>query len=78
VVEVDRIKRRCTEFSVSLAAAAIQFAAAHPAVVSVCLGASSVAQQQQNFISAAEVIPADFWTALRADGVIQDWAPTPA
>ena len=78
VVEVDRIKRRCAEFSVSLAAAAIQFAAAHPAVVSVCLGASSVAQQQQNFISAAEVIPADFWTALRADGVIQDWAPTPA
>lgn len=78
VERVERLRRHCTAFGVTLTAAAIQFAGAHPAVASVCLGASSVAQQESNLACVSERIPAGFWAALRSDGLVEDWAPTPA
>jgi D-threo-aldose 1-dehydrogenase len=68
----------CRDFGVSLPAAAIQFVGAHPSVVSVCLGARTLEQQQANYRFATEAIPTEFWAALRDSGLIADWAPTPA
>lgn len=67
----------CNEFGVNLPAAAIQFAGAHPNVVSVCLGARTLEQQQANYRFAQEAIPAEFWSTLRDRGLIATWAPTP-
>jgi D-threo-aldose 1-dehydrogenase len=75
--QVDRLDAVCHEFGVSLPAAAIAFAGAHPAVVSVCLGATTIAQQTANARAAEEVIPTEFWAALHERGLIEDWAPTP-
>lgn len=75
--KVSEISTVCTEFGVSLPAAAIQFTAAHPAVTSVCIGASNIKQIENNYKFAAEVIPLEFWSELRKKNLISDWAPTP-
>jgi D-threo-aldose 1-dehydrogenase len=75
--KVSEINRVCEEFGVSLPAAAIQFATAHPAVASVCIGASKVGQIESNHAYATEAIPLDFWSSLREKNLISDWAPTP-
>ena len=75
--KVSEINDACREYGVSLPAAAIQFVSAHPAVTSVCIGASNVEQIKSNHRYAAEVIPLEFWDALRKRNLISDWAPTP-
>lgn len=70
VRRVQAIEEVCSAHSVQLGAAAIQFAAAHPAVTSVCLGASSVAQQQQNYSWVDAEIPDSFWQDLAQSGLV--------
>jgi len=60
---------------VSLPAAAIQFAASHPAVASVVLGAASAAEVEQNIASFTQIIPADFWSELKQKGLLPEPAP---
>ncbi len=75
--KVTAINDVCAEFGVSLPAAAIQFVSAHPAVTSVCIGASNIEQIKNNYRFAAERIPLEFWGELRKKNLISDWAPTP-
>jgi len=72
-----KIQLVCKEFGVSLPAAAIQFSAAHPAVVNVCLGARNLEQWDQNFAYLNETIPNDFWQKLVKQGLLREDAPIP-
>lgn len=75
--KTQKIQSVCNEFGVSLPAAAIQFAAAHPAVVNICLGARDLDQWNKNFTYLREKIPTDFWQSLRQQRLIREDAPTP-
>ena len=67
----------CDEFSVPLAAAAIQFPMAHPAVVSCVVGTRTAAQFAQNQAWFDQPIPEALWHALRDRGLIDPRAPLP-
>jgi len=72
-----RIEAICDRYDVPLQAAAVQFVKAHPAVTSLVIGAES-AQQLAGTVTALQTpIPADFWSDLRAAGLIDAQAPTP-
>jgi len=72
VEKARRIGDVCARFGVELPAAAIAFAAAHPAVESVVLGASSVDQVRQNAARASVEVPPALWDALVAEGLLRD------
>lgn len=73
-----RIEAICTSHGVPLPAAALQFAASHPAVTSICLG-SRTPEQQQNSAEFLELsIPEQLWQDLRDNGLLRADAPTPA
>ncbi len=72
-----RLTEIAATFGVPPAAAALQFAAAHPAVASVLVGASSADELAEDVRLSQIPIPAQFWDALvRADLVRFD-APWP-
>ena len=76
---VDRtaaIERVCAEHGVPLRAAALQFPLAHPAVDIVVAGAQDVAQWRDSRAMLAQPVPAAFWQALRAQGLLPEEAPT--
>jgi D-threo-aldose 1-dehydrogenase len=73
-----RIEAVCTRHGVKLAAAALQFPLAHPAVCSVIPGALSVAEVTQNVGHLQRAIPADLWAELRHEGLLDPAAPVPA
>jgi D-threo-aldose 1-dehydrogenase len=75
--QVRRIQDVCARHGVPLPAAALQFAAAHPAVSSVCVGSRNQAQQAGTVELFDEAIPREFWNDLRAEGLLRDDAPTP-
>ena len=68
----------CTLHGVSLPAAALQFALAHPAVTAVVLGAVTPAEFEANLQAAQVDIPAQLWADMRASGLIDPQAPQPA
>lgn len=68
---VRALEEVCNAHSVALGAAAVQFASAHPAVATVCLGASSVTQQEQNYHWAEANIPEAFWRDLVQSGLVE-------
>ncbi|WP_280151262.1 aldo/keto reductase [Piscinibacter sp. XHJ-5] len=74
---VHRLHQSCEEFGVPLAAAALQFPLAHPAVVSCIPGARSEAELQQILGWAALDIPRSLWTTLQQRGLIAPHAPLP-
>ena len=74
---VAAIEKVCDEFSVPLAAAALQFPLAHPCVVSVIPGMSSARRIQQTIDLANYSIPSDFWESLRSSGLVDERAPLP-
>jgi D-threo-aldose 1-dehydrogenase len=67
----------CHAHGVPLRAAALQFAAAHPAVDVVLLGAQTVAQWDDGVQMMRHAIPHQFWYALRAQGLLPVDAPVP-
>lgn len=75
--KVARIEVVCAEFGVPLPAAALQFVVAHPAIPSFCAGTRTVAQLRQNLDWFSHPIPAEFWAALKAKGLLREDAPTP-
>jgi D-threo-aldose 1-dehydrogenase len=77
VERVAAIERVCGEFAVLLAAAALQFPRAHPAVACVLPGARSAAEFDENLRLARHPIPAEFWRALRDRGLVDACAPLP-
>ncbi len=72
------IESVCQEFDVPLKAAAIQFPAAHPAVVNTLVGAGNAAQLQENTQLFEHPIPPECWAALKAQGFIREDAPVPS
>ena len=74
---VAALTATCTAFGVPLAAAALQFPLAHPAVVTVLPGLRSRAEVEATLELAACPIPAALWDALRDRGLLRADAPTP-
>jgi D-threo-aldose 1-dehydrogenase len=67
----------CERHGTTLPAAAIAFPLAHPAVLSVCVGARSAEQIEQNASLYREAISPDLWVELKADGLLRKDAPVP-
>lgn len=78
IKRVAALEAVCTEFAVPLPAAALQFPAAHPAVVSVIAGCASAAEVGQARAWMDEPIPAGFWATLKSRGLLSAQAPCPA
>lgn len=76
--KVQGIEAVCKAHGVSLAAAALQFPLAHPAVVSIIPGASSAIEVKQNIASVESMIPAAFWSDLKARNLIDTASPVPS
>ncbi len=77
VRKVAAIESHCAEFGIPLAAAALQFPLAHPAVASVIPGIGNVRRIDQTLDLFATEIPDDFWGALLKHELIRGDAPTP-
>ena len=78
MARVAAIEAVCAEHDVPLPAAALQFVMAHPAVASFVAGTRTVEQLRRNLDWFAHPVPPEFWTALKARGLLRENAPTPA
>jgi D-threo-aldose 1-dehydrogenase len=72
-----RLEAVCRRHDVPLAAAALQFPLAHPAVASVVAGARSRAEVEVNVGLLGLPIPRDFWQELGAESLLPEAAPLP-
>ncbi|MGJ8630603.1 MAG: aldo/keto reductase [Glaciecola sp.] len=77
IARVSKIEDLCAEFKISLAAAALQFPLAHPAVVSTIPGLSSASRVTSTVQQMQETIPQEFWTALHESQLLDENAPVP-
>jgi D-threo-aldose 1-dehydrogenase len=77
VAKVRRIEDIAARHNVPLAAAALQFVLAHPQVASVIPGIDSAARVEATIDLYQTLIPPDFWSELRHDGLLQRECPTP-
>ena len=75
--KVHEIERICTKMSVSLGAAAVQFALGHPAVVAVMPGPRWPEQIRAVYRWFQETIPVDFWGALKQARLLTANTPIP-
>jgi D-threo-aldose 1-dehydrogenase len=78
VARVNAIEAVCDSHRVPLAAAALQFPLAHPAVAAVIPGPRNVEEFHANVRLLRYPIPAALWSDLRAAGLLHPHAPTPA
>jgi len=74
---VADLRRVCAVHGVPLAAAALQFPLAHPAVVTVVAGMATPDEVRANAGLMRFPIPAALWTALKTEGLLRQDAPTP-
>ena len=74
---VRRIEGICKVYDVPLIAAALQFPFGHQAVASVIPGARSIEEVQGNVKLLETPIPADFWSEIKAEGLLIEKAPVP-
>lgn len=72
-----RIADVCELHGTTLPAAALAFPLAHPAVVSVCVGARSPEQIERNADLYREAIAPELWRELQAEGLVRADAPVP-
>jgi D-threo-aldose 1-dehydrogenase len=77
VARVARLKSACEAKGVSLAAAALQFPLAHPAVVSVVAGAVYAREVAANAANLDAAIAPKVWERLKAEGLLDAMAPIP-
>lgn len=71
-----RIADVCEAHGVTLPQAAMAFPLFHPAVAGIVAGPRSAAEARRNAESFGTAIPAPLWSDLRAEGLIDDRAPT--
>ena len=74
----ERLRQVAARHGVDLAAAALQFGAAHPVVSATIPGASSPGHLRRNATLMEMAIPAAFWQELVAEGLLAPEAPLPA
>jgi D-threo-aldose 1-dehydrogenase len=72
-----RIEAVCGRHGVSIAAAALQFPLAHPAVASVVTGMRSADEVHANIAHCRATIPDAFWQELKHERLIASGAPVP-
>jgi len=77
VARVDAVRGVCDRHQVPLAAAALQFPLAHPAVAAIIPGPRSVAEFEANLRLLRYPIPAALWADLRDAKLLHPDAPTP-
>ena len=75
---VRRIEAVCARHKVPIAAAALQFPLGHPMVATMIPGAVSPAEVGRNFALMAQPIPADLWSELKHEGLLDKRAPVPS
>ncbi len=75
--KVRRIEAVCRDHDVPLAAAALRFVVAHPAIPCFMAGTRTVEQLDRNLAWFDHPIPAAFWADLKARGLLRQDAPTP-
>jgi D-threo-aldose 1-dehydrogenase len=75
--KAGRIQAVCQRHGASLAATALQFPLAHPAVVAVIPGGAKPEEVTSNLGYFGEAVPAAVWAELKAEGLIEADAPTP-
>ena len=68
----------CERHGTTLPAAALAFPLAHPAVVSVCVGARSAEQMRRNAALYGAAIAPELWTELKSQGLVRADAPVPS
>lgn len=73
----ERLRKVAARHNVDLAAAALQFGAAHPVVAATIPGASSPDHLRRNAALIDTAIPAQFWQELLAEGLVPEEAPLP-
>lgn len=78
VTRAEALRAVCDRHGVPLAAAALQFPLAHPAVAAVIPGPRDTAEFDANLALFRQPIPAALWQELRAKGLIHPAAPTPS
>ncbi len=67
----------CKEYNITPAEACVGFSLHVPGVTSVALSTITPAQVKENIDLAYKQIPADFWKAMKAKGLIREDAPNP-
>ncbi|GAA0667229.1 aldo/keto reductase [Streptomyces malaysiensis subsp. malaysiensis] len=77
IEKVQRIKELTERHGISVKAAALQFALAHPATAAVIPGATRPSRIAEDVAALGETIPAAFWTELREAGLVSPQAPLP-
>jgi D-threo-aldose 1-dehydrogenase len=78
VARVEAIRAVCDRHGVPLAAAALQFPLAHPAVAAIIPGPRNAEEFRANLGLLRHPIPAALWQELRAAKLLHPEAPTPA
>ncbi|WP_312516139.1 aldo/keto reductase [Massilia sp.] len=78
IAQRERLRQVAARHGVDLAAAALQFGAAHPVVAATIPGASSPDHLKRNAALMEVKIPAAFWEELRAEKLLPQEAPLPA
>lgn len=77
VEKVARLTALANRHGISIKAAALQFALAHPAVASVIPGASRPERLLEDQAALRQVVPAALWQELREQGLVSALAPLP-
>lgn len=77
LAKAGQLQDVCRRHDVPLPAVALQFAYAHPVVVSACIGARNEKQQARNAELFESSVPGELWDDLRAAKLIRPDAPTP-
>ncbi|MEJ8856273.1 aldo/keto reductase [Variovorax robiniae] len=77
LARVQAIKTIADRHGVTMKAAGLQFALAHPAVAAVIPGASQPGRIVEDRAALEAVVPQDFWRELRLAGLVQIDAPLP-
>jgi D-threo-aldose 1-dehydrogenase len=67
-----KIRDVCARYDVPLKAAALRFAASHPAVATILLGARSAAEVVDGVEMYGHDVPADLWSELVAEGLLDE------
>lgn len=77
IEKLHRIEAVCRRHDVPVKAAALRFAASHPAVTTVLTGARSPAEVSENVAMFRHPVPDALWQDLRSEGLIEPAAPLP-
>ncbi|MEU7088322.1 aldo/keto reductase [Streptomyces achromogenes] len=77
IEKVSRLKALADKHGISIKAAALQFALAHPVTAAVVPGATRPSRIAEDVAALNERIPAAFWHDLRAAGLVSPAAPLP-